>query len=696
MVSRRVTALKPPAPTPAPTSPELEPLAAPELLPAPSRTRPRPLRGTPPPPRPPVASSPPNAITRRAILLGLLLIPPNVYWVGMIEGVWHGLHFTCLSLAMNVVFFLLLLMGGNALIAHRWPARAFTQAELLTVFGMLAISSTLCGHDKLVILMGVIGHAARFATPENHWGQLFLRLLPDWLVLKDPDVGWNYYTGGSSMYSTGYWRYFVWPAIAWGGFIAAAVGVMLCLNVLIRKRWTEEERLSYPIVQIPLAMTDPRSGFFSNRLMWLGFALAAAVETINGLNYLYPSIPALTYRGDALDLAQYLPDRPWSAMGATRADFYPFMVGLAFLLPQSIIFSTWVFHLIGKAQMVVGAQLGWTDVSPDYPYFGMQAAGAVVAIGCVALWEARGYLRQVGRRIMGQKSSISDADEAISYRAAAIGALLGFAALVLFAHSIGMPPWQAALYFGLFFLIALTVARLRADSGAPAHGLIYVTPHDILITHFGTAGMASRGLAGMALFTWFNRFNRAHPMSVQLESMKIAHSLRTSQRRIALSLLLASGLTIVAAFLIYPHQLFHHGGALAAEVMWTGWVTYGGSGLEGWLTNPKPPDHAGMGVFAGSALFALLLALLRARYVWFPLHPMGFALGVGGTVDRWWFALLLCSVIKGVIIHYGGVRGFQKAAPFFMGLVLGNYVVACIWSLIAIGCDTPMYWGWQG
>ena len=45
-------------------------------------------------------------------------------------------------------------------------------------------------------------------------------------------------------------------------------------------------------------------------------------------------------------------------MGATRADFYPFMVGLAFLLPQPIIFSTWFFHLLGKAQLIIGAQCG--------------------------------------------------------------------------------------------------------------------------------------------------------------------------------------------------------------------------------------------------------------------------------------------------------------------------------------------------
>src|SRR5439155_1143212 len=70
--------------------------------------------------------APASPITRRSILLGLALIPLNVYWVMMIEGVWHGLHFTCLSLAMNVVFFLLALKagsGGAKRSGSRIPAR---------------------------------------------------------------------------------------------------------------------------------------------------------------------------------------------------------------------------------------------------------------------------------------------------------------------------------------------------------------------------------------------------------------------------------------------------------------------------------------------------------------------------------------------------------------------------------------------
>jgi hypothetical protein len=52
-------------------------------------------------------------VSTRSIALGLLLIPLNTGWIGTIEGVWHGLHMTCISLAMNVVFLLL---------PHRRPA----------------------------------------------------------------------------------------------------------------------------------------------------------------------------------------------------------------------------------------------------------------------------------------------------------------------------------------------------------------------------------------------------------------------------------------------------------------------------------------------------------------------------------------------------------------------------------------------
>jgi Family of unknown function (DUF6785)/Domain of unknown function (DUF6784) len=650
-----------------------------------TRSQPSSLVPHPPPPA--------GRITTRCLLIGLAAIPMNCYWVGMVEGVWHGLHFTCLSLPMNVVFMLMLLIGLNEGLRRWQPRVVLSQAELITIFIMLATSSVLCGHDRLVTLMGAVAHARRYASPENRWETLFLNRLSDWFVVKDYEASWYYYTGGSSYWGTGYWRQWVKPAITWTCFSASLVFVMLCLNVIMRKRWTETERLSYPIIQIPLAMTEPGSNFWHNRVMWFGFGIAAALDTINGLSYLFPVIPSFTYAGPALDIQPHLTERPWSAMGSTRLDFYPFMVGLGFLLPQDLIFSTWFFYLFGKAQLVWGSVVGITESVPLYPYFGIQAAGAVLALAVAALWEARSYLRQVARRVMGY-GRMDDSEEAMSYRAAAIGAGLGFILLCGFGRMAGLSATVVVPYFLIFFLVALSIARLRAESGAPAHGLANVNPQDVLITHFGATGFDHRSLNGMALFAWFNRFNRAHPMPVQLEGFKVSQTLRLEHRRMFLAIILASAFTLLCGFVIYPPLMYRHGAALAAELNWTGWYTY--NTLADWLQSPRPPDHAGMAAFAGGGAFALLLALIRTRYVWFPFHPMGYALGIGNTVERWWFALVVCSFLKGVIVHYGGIRTYRQALPFFMGLVLGQYVVSCIWSIIAVVWDTPMYWSWQG
>jgi len=52
-------------------------------------------------------------VSWRAILVGLLLVPLNTYWIAMTEMVWTSLHFTVSSLSMNVVFILLFLVLIN-------------------------------------------------------------------------------------------------------------------------------------------------------------------------------------------------------------------------------------------------------------------------------------------------------------------------------------------------------------------------------------------------------------------------------------------------------------------------------------------------------------------------------------------------------------------------------------------------------
>ena len=65
---------------------------------------------------------------------------------------------------------------------------------------MLSIASGITGHGMLEILVPMLGHAFRFATPENEWRDLFLPYLPEWLIVSDSKVARRYYAGEVNLY----------------------------------------------------------------------------------------------------------------------------------------------------------------------------------------------------------------------------------------------------------------------------------------------------------------------------------------------------------------------------------------------------------------------------------------------------------------------------------------------------------------
>ena len=89
----------------------------------------------------------PRGVPLRAIALGALLIPLNCFWVVRMERVSFGPYPSTVSLFANVVFILFVLVGLNALLRRWAPRLAFSQAELLILYTMQAISTGLAGLD---------------------------------------------------------------------------------------------------------------------------------------------------------------------------------------------------------------------------------------------------------------------------------------------------------------------------------------------------------------------------------------------------------------------------------------------------------------------------------------------------------------------------------------------------------------------
>ena len=195
-------------------------------------------------------------VTWRAILLGLLLIPPLVFWIMEVECVWHSGHPTSISLMWGVVFVVFVIILLNLLLKRFLPKWALTQGEFITIYVMLCMAAGLAGHDTLQLTIPALPHAFWFATPENEWSEIVIPYVPRWLVVSDKNIIRGFYAGETPFYTREVIGAWLKPTLWWTAFISALGMIMICINVIVRKQWTEHEKLSYPIIQLPLAITE--------------------------------------------------------------------------------------------------------------------------------------------------------------------------------------------------------------------------------------------------------------------------------------------------------------------------------------------------------------------------------------------------------------------------------------------------------
>ena len=643
-------------------------------------------------PRPP---RPANALRAATVLLtGLPLTVGNVWWVILAEKVGRGPYFTTISLFANAFFTLVVLLLLNAVVRRILPRIALSQAELLAVYAMVTLGSALAGHDMVPSLIQMLGHPYRFDNGANGFLGRFGAYLPSPLMVSDKAALTGYYQGNADLYRAANYGVWLKPAALWTGFVALLLWVMQCLNVLMRRGWQERERLPFPVIEIPLQMTDPDAKLWRNKLFWLGFASCAVVEIVNGLHYFYPSVPAINLQHQSVEGQGIFATRPWNAVGFTCYSFYPFVVGLGYLLPLDLLFSCWAFYLFWKAQLILSRHFA-LDVTPEFPFVREQSFGGYMAILVFVLWNGRHYFAEVMKRILGEKSELDDRTEGLSYRAAALGALAGFAGLVGFMTWAGMSPGVAASAFGIYFALSLAVTRLRAELGPPVHDLHFSGPDHIMTRVLGIPAFKSEDLTMLSFFYWFNRAYRSHPQPGMIEGAKVMHDLKANQRTLFWCLIAAGIVGTAATFWAFLHCAYAYG-TQAKFGNGSGFSSEAFNRLNSWLQTPQPPNgYAQVAVFAGFA-FSVVLMVLRIRIPWWPLHPIGYAISSSWSMNLVWMPILFAWIIKAAILRYGGVRLYRDALPFFLGLILGQMVIGSLWHLLGLYLGVTPYSFWGG
>jgi hypothetical protein len=622
--------------------------------------------------------------------------------VGAVGCLVIGAVFPYALLAMNTAgmssdyitagaVFLFFLLAGllNPLLKWLRPSWSLNRADLVVVYAMLLIASAIPSWGFTANLIPMLPAVFYYATPENNWAELLQPYVRPWLVPQDPEAI-KYFFEGLPKDTPIPWRAWALPLAAWCSFIAAIHLMMIALMVLIRRQWVDHERLLFPLVQLPmdLAQEGPpgwRMGpLLKSPLLWAGFAVAFLALSTRGLNHYFPFIPPL----------QFSPYLPLFHNAMVLHLFISFTVmGLAYFLSLDVGMSIWLFHLLTQAQMAAENTVGYglpgrqelfMEGTMSVSYQGMGAMLALVGFG---LWTARGHLRRVVGLALGRDPAGEDRDELLSYRAA----LLVLAGASLYATGwlwlAGLPLGAVLLFLLVAFALFYGLARIVAEGGL-GFARAQMTAQPFVVSVLGTDYVSPSGLATLGFtFSWAGDM-RTMVMASAINGMKLADTGRVRGRRLFWAMLLAAAVSL--------------GGSVWA-LIWMGY-TYGGINLHWWfynllgqlihndaahkVANPLNPlaDLAVVGPrFLHTGIGAGVMGLLmyaRQRFLWWPVHYLGFPIGATYMISSTWFSILIGWTLKALVLKYGGVGLYRRLRPFFLGLILGQITCSGCWTLV--------------
>jgi hypothetical protein len=627
----------------------------------------------------------------RTLVLGILLIWLSAHWI-----FWGELaKYTFVTIAVpfsHAVFLLLCLSLLNLALRKHAPALALTRLEMLAVYAMVSVGSAIMSADMQSILVTLMGYPTYFADGSNRWRELFSGVLPDWLIVTNRHALEGFYRGNSAPWTREVVFAWLGPILAWSLFLWALGLAMLCISVILRKAWAEQERLTFPIVALPLAMTEEPESFFKNRMMWVGFAIAGGITFVNGLNYLYPAIPSLPIKRQPFQL---IAGGPLEEVSRVTVSFYFFAITLGFLMPLDLSFSLYLFYLLYKLQLACVATLGLPSESRA-PYTDSQAFGAYVAVFCASVWRLKGHLRTVWQAAYGRRAPPDDANERGAYRRALAGLAASLLFLVGFALAAGMKPMIALTFLGLFLAISVMITRIRAEFGFPVHDMHQMGPAPALARTFGAASFDRGSLGMFSLFHWLSRAYRGHPMPHQLEALKMAGPERRAQGAMFTAVLVAGVVAVPLCFLVFLKGFYALGAATAHVNTWgTGYAREAFSqNLQNWLRSPARPLWGDRIATGAGFVVALLLLGIRRQFPGFPFHPLAYAVANSWGMANLWLPIMIGSWCKAAVLRGWGLKGYRRALMFFYGLMLGEFAVGCSWTLLGMALNTGMYEFW--
>lgn len=484
------------------------------------------------------------------------------------------------------------------------------------------------------------------------------------------------------------WRIWLKPLLNWGLLIFLTYIVLMTFNVLIFRQWAYNEKLMYPLAELPVALAggggegEGTPPLYLSGIFWLGFGISAFVL---GWNVMVAKqlIPGLKPIPLSYSWTEYVQGSIFEGLaGQTRFHVFFTLIGLTFLVPARISHSLWFCHILYMVQLLLLVWLGYGinawSFRPNWNtvlnFRTAEGGGALIVFGLVVLWKCRHYLFCFARP---EAVHGLPADERTELRVSSFLFVFGSAALVIgLTLGLGVNIVFAASCYLLMLLITIGLVRAVAEGGLLSLKM-YFSPFHVLRSVFGMdkswtspALFAPLTLYYVILFVDLKTFIAP----AMANALKIRDDLKMRRWRFHTAVIGCIICAVVVALLTHIILGYEYGGDNMRKWFYTHFPKRAFTNIKD-LAMTTPTDVRGCRywlMFGALLMGGLLYG--RRRVFWLP-HPIGLVMFVNPLLHTYWGSILIGWFCKATISKYGNKGTYQSMRKFFIGLIAGELVL---------------------
>jgi hypothetical protein len=577
-----------------------------------------------------------------------------------------------------------------------------TGTELLFTWGLMILVSGIAYTGFARTFFINLTAPYYFASVENRWQEVLHPFLLKNLFPQDGkaiEMLYNGINGGQDMgwlelASKVPWHTWALPFLSWGFFIFICYFLILSLIHMITRQAMENERMNFPLLIVPKMMQNALdqkklSSFFGNRFLLIGLGIPICLHLLNGLNFYFPSFPHI----NTLILAgPYFPKQGiLTGFIKLKLYFYPAFIGFAFLASKQVSFSFWFFFILGAfftgvlsvtgysfPASELGTTFGPTLSSPEET----QMIGAFIVFAIFLIWLARFHFAEMTKNALrfGQGNNHSNhTDDKLAFW----GTGFGFIMLVIWFSFHGVSVFQSIVLITFFVLFTMVATRVICQGGV-TYFTLTVAPLDAVNTIFGLKIFSSLALvlAGISQKILFVDLRESVAPSI-LHTRRITRH-ATGQGKITFAILMAMILCLLVSAIAMILLCYRYG-IRELQLDWATRTTVSMyNNLFPLLQNSIEQGDSIRLFAATGAVVMCILVICYHRFYWWPLHPIGYLMVYSSAMKILWLSFFIGWVFNTLCMRYGGVILFKKMRYFFVGLIMGDFLMGGTWAIIGL------------